>query len=177
MLSISEAEIDWCLSILSDSVQWTVPAKHRSVLPLLLYKHLIPWFHHSVVGFSIMACYIPPLMCNLVHRRTRDTAAASQSNCRICKRLVNLVFQEKCVLCIVCLRPLHILYMYLLGFACVSPWMHGFACACTRARVCLWFLSDRTSWGTRRCCRLPVQWVWAAASLRLLEVKPHDCGL
>lgn len=60
MLSISEAEIDWCLSILSESVQWTVTAKHRSVL---LYKHLIPWFQHSVVGFSIMACYIPPLIC------------------------------------------------------------------------------------------------------------------
>lgn len=66
MLSISEAEIDWCFSILSalfESVQWTVTARHRSAPPLLLYKHLIPWFQHSILGFSIMAL---AYRCNLI---------------------------------------------------------------------------------------------------------------
>lgn len=53
MLSISEPAIDWCLSILSDSVQWTVTVRHRSVPPSLLCKHLIPWIQHSVRAFQI----------------------------------------------------------------------------------------------------------------------------
>lgn len=53
------------------------------------------------------------------------------------------------------------LHVHLLGFVCLYVWL----------------LSDRTSWGTRRCCRLPARWVWAAASPPLLEVRQHGRSL
>lgn len=42
------------LCALFDTVQWTVTARHRSVLPLLLYKHLIPWLQHSILAFQLL---------------------------------------------------------------------------------------------------------------------------
>lgn len=62
MLCIFEAAIDWPFHSV-----WPCPANrhsetHRSALPLLLYKHLIPRFQHPVLGFTNHDFPYPPFM-------------------------------------------------------------------------------------------------------------------
>lgn len=121
MLSISEPAIDWCLSILSDSVQWTVTVRHRSVLPSLLCKHLIPWIQHSVQAFQIR----PPIS----HRSHTPSFwlwwGKRHSSCLTGKALH---FKTAGIFFFICLFVLNEKYVFLV-FRCACT-VHLLACVC-----------------------------------------------